>query len=172
MRKFMLLLLATAGARAGNSISLATPYLVPLNPVVSAYQYSAYQGTTEAYKTVLTGFSQDGNYVLGQVMSHFTCGHSGRGANIHTYFLCTFLKWDLSGNLVGTETMTAGAKTLSCPSVPLNAPSLSPPSNQVVGNGFVNAVGYVAETLVQEVCGSIACYETLLYPTLITPTTT
>lgn len=169
MRLLLALLALTGTAFAGQSIQLATPYTVPLNYPVALSTCAASQAMTQAYRTTVTGFSPAGDYVYGTVASHFTCGHSGRGANIHTYWRCTTMTWDLSGNLVGTSTPGAGAANYYCPNVPLNQPSLIPPSNEVLGNAFVNAGGYMAGTLIDEICGSLACYETLFYPTLYTP---
>lgn len=157
-------------AHAGTEIPLDTPHTVNLTPIVSvAGRCSAAQATTYGYATVVTGFSADGNYVLGQVPSWFTCGHSGRGSTVHTDNVCTYLRWDLSGNLVSETTPTHGDGSLPCASVPVVLPSKIPPSSTVVGNEFPSAGGYTAETLISEACGTIACYESYNYPTLVAP---
>jgi hypothetical protein len=164
----------STGAAAETTIQLPTPHTITLNPAVNAPRCSAWYVTTAGYQTVVTGFSADGNYVLGQVSAYFTCGSSGRGGGgIHTYYSCAQLTWDLTGALVSATdpiTMSNGYPVSTyCPSVPLNQPSMTPPSNSVVGNEFTNAGNYTAETVVEEICGSAACYQTYYYPTLITP---
>jgi hypothetical protein len=168
MKAWSLLALIPSLALA-DEISLSTPYTVALNPVVSVPRCFASQATTSGYKSVVTGFSADGNYVLGQVSSHFTCGSSGRGGTLYTVHLCTSLTWDLSGNLVSVNTPSNGHQSQDCPAVSLVPPSTIPPGTTVVGNEFTNTGGYVAETILAEACGSIACYATYYYPTLVTP---
>ncbi len=165
--------LASAQAQTAT-IYLPTPYTIPLNPVVQGAGCYAGSVTLRAYSTVVTGFSADGNYVTGQDIAYFTCGHSGRGSTIHTVYSCAQLTWDLSGNLVGATDIIAtnayGAPvSSSCPTVPLVYPAKTPPSTETVGNEFSNAGGYVAETILAEACGSIACYATYFYPALLTP---
>ena len=164
MRLFALLLTLVSSLALGTE--LTTPSQVPLNPAVSTVGCSAFEATTAAYKTTVTGFSADGNYVLGQVQSHFTCGHSGRGSTVHTVYTCTYLTWDLSGLLVSTNTPSAGG---ACPAVSLEAPPMAPPGGTVVGNEFTNSGGFTAETVLTEACGSIACYATYYYPVLLLP---
>jgi hypothetical protein len=161
-------------AFAGTTIQLSTPNRITLNPAVNAPRCSAWYVTTAGYQTVVTGFSADGNYVLGQVSAYFTCGSSGRGGGgIHTYYSCAQLTWDLTGALVSATdpiTLSNGYPVSTyCPSVTLNQPSMTPPSNSVVGNSFENAGGYTAETVVEEICGSVACYATYYVPELVTP---
>jgi hypothetical protein len=167
------LLMSCGSAFAQTSINLSTPNTIALNPVVSTFGCYAASVTTRAYSTVVTGFSVDGNYVQGQVSAYFTCGHSGRGSTVHTVYSCAQLTWDLSGNLVGAVAPIAynnGQPVSSyCPTVSLTYPSNQPPSTEVIGNEFMNAGGYVAETLLAEACGAIACYATYYYPTLLTP---
>ena len=160
------LLLSVGSAQAGTA--LYTPQTVPLTiPTPAPYCYAA-NATTQPYATALTGFSSDGNYVEGQVQSHYTCGHSGRGGYVKTVYLCTTLTWDLTGSLVSTHTPYSPT-SVSCPAVPVTLPSTSPPGSTVVGNEFTNSGDYVAETVISEACGSIACYATYYEPTLITP---
>lgn len=45
---------------------------------------------------VVTGFSADGQYVLGQVSTHFTCSVGGRGAKPHAYSTCALIAWPVS----------------------------------------------------------------------------
>jgi hypothetical protein len=168
------LILFSPAAFAGTPINLGTPYTINLTPPVSVTGCYAGAVTTIGYKTVVTGFSADGNYALGQVAAWFTCGHSGRGSTVHTVWSCAQLRWDLSGNLVDTTVNVArgaGNQPVSsyCPTETLEFPSTTPPSTRVVGNEFTNAGGYVAETVLAEACGSIACYATYYYPTLVTP---
>lgn len=166
MKLLSLLVLTFLSTGAYAQTALSTPNTVPLTPAVAGAPLGA---TTAAYGTVVTGFSADGNYVLGQVTSHFTVGCRGRGC-FHTYYVCTSLQWDLGGNLVSTSTPSGnGSQNLPCPVVTLTQPRLTPPSNSVVGNEFENTGGYIAETIVEEICGSVACYETLYIPTLVTP---
>ena len=172
--KFFIALFLISPAFAGTSINLATPHTIDLTPPVSATGCYAGQVTTLGYKTVVTGFSADGNYVLGQVAAWFTCGHSGRGSTIHTIWNCAQLQWDLSGNLISTTVNVvrgAGGQPVSsyCPVETLEMPSTTPPGSTVVGNAFTNTGDYVAETILSEACGSIACYATYYYPTIITP---
>ena len=163
------LILPPIAAQAGE-IPLSTPHTVDLSPVVSVARCFASQATTRAFASVVTGFSADGNYVLGQVSSHFTCGSSGRGGILYTVQLCTFLTWDLSGNLVSVNTPSNGHQSQACPAVSLVFPSTTPPTTTtVVGNEFTSAAGYTAETLIAEACGTIACYASYNYPTLVTP---
>lgn len=42
---------------------------------------------------VVTGFSADGEYVLGQVSTHFTCSAGGRGSKPHAYNACALISW-------------------------------------------------------------------------------
>ncbi len=169
---FTLALLAAPVAHAGT-LNLATPHTIALNPPVYTTGCSAWQATTYAYAAVVTGFSSNGVYVLGQVAAYFTCGHSGRGSTVKTIWNCAHLQWDLSGNLTSATANVAtseGAPVSSyCPAVALELPSTTPPSNSVIGNEFTNAGGYVAETVIDEACGSVACYAAYYYPTLVTP---
>lgn len=153
-----------------DTIQLSTPTTVNLPPSTN-YCRAAY-ATTAPDATFVTGFSSDGNYVLGHVQSHFVCGTGGRGGVQYVY-VCTSLQWDLSGNLVSENTpissQLGGRQSLWCPGVSLSYPRFTPPSNSVVGNEFTNSGGYIAETVVEEICGYSACYQTLYLPTLITP---
>jgi hypothetical protein len=177
VRKIMLVcfLFSFGTAFAQSSINLPTPQTIVMSAPVSTFLCSAYEVTVVPYATDVTGFSADGNYVTGQVSAHFTCGHSGRGSTIHTYYSCAQLTWDLSGNLVSaTDTTQYGSNgapvSYSCPDLGLVLPSRTPPSSETVGNSFTNAGGYTAETLLVQQCGSIACYGLpLAYPTLLTP---
>jgi hypothetical protein len=164
-----LLSLIALSAHAQSEIPLDTPHTVNLNPIVSVFRCSASLATTGGYETVVTGFSADGNYVLGQAPSWFTCGSAGRGGTLYSVALCTFLTWDLSGNLVSVNTPSNGHQSQACPAVSLVFPSRTPPGTTVVGNEFANTGGYTAETLIAEACGSIACYASYNYPTLVTP---
>lgn len=161
----VVLALALSATVQASEFELPTPYTAALEPAVPCAPYA----TIDPYKTVVTHFSADGNYVLGQVASHYTCGCRGRGC-LHTYYVCTFLQWDLAGNLVSTSTPSNGLANINCPSVgPLSTPATTPPSSSVLGNEFTNSGGYTAETVVEEICGSIACYATYYLPTLVTP---
>jgi hypothetical protein len=169
-------LLALCGvAQAQTQIDLPTVNNIVLDTPVHTPVCYADNVTVSVYSTAVTGFSSDGNFVNGQATAHFTCGHSGRGANIHTYYSCASLVWDLAGNLVSaTDTNVVDANNLpvssSCPDLGLVLPSRTPPSSPVVGNEFTNAGGYIAETIVSQPCGAIACYGLPLdFPVLITP---
>jgi hypothetical protein len=168
------LFLSFGTAFAQSSINLPTPYTLALPQAVSTPTCYAANVTLVPYATDVTGFSIDGNYVTGQVSAHFTCGHSGRGSNIHTYYSCAQLTWDLSGNLVSATDVATDSNGLpisyNCPTLSLILPSRTPPSSETVGNEFANSGGYTAETLLVQQCGSIACYGLpLAYPTLLTP---
>jgi hypothetical protein len=168
-----LLSLVASVAFAGTDIQLSTPNRITLNPAVNAPRCSAWYVTTAGYATVVTGFSADGNYVLGQVSASLTCGSSGRGGTIHTYYSCAQLTWDLTGTLVSATdpiTLSNGYPVSTyCPTEQLNMPSTTPPSNSVVGNEFTNAGEYTAETVIEEICGSVACFATYYLPELVTP---
>ena len=45
---------------------------------------------------VVTGFSADGQYVLGQVSTHFSCSVGGRGAKPHAYSGCALIAWAIA----------------------------------------------------------------------------
>jgi hypothetical protein len=171
MKSLALLLLPLAAQAA--SIDLQTPHTITLVPYVSVTGCFAESVTTFAYATTVTGFSTDGNYVTGQVSAWFTCGHSGRGGRVRTVYSCAQLTWDLSGILASATAPIAYTNGLPvssfCPTVDLVYPSTQPPSTTVIGNEFTNPGGYIAETVLAEACGSIACYSTYFYPTLITP---
>jgi len=174
MKTLACVLLMNCGAAfAQTSVDLPTPHTITLSPAVSVPGCFAGSVTTLTYKTTVTGFSADRNYVNGQVRAWFSCGHSGRGSTVHTVYSCPQLTWDLSGNLVSAVAPIAynnGQPVTSyCPAVELVYPSTQPPSSTVVGNEFTNSGGYIAETLLTEACGAIACYATYYYPTLITP---
>lgn len=164
MKSLLLFLSLIATAVAGQ---LDTPHTVTLNPTVSLARCYAQDATTAPYKTTLTGFSADGNYIEGQVASHFTCGSSGRGGTLHTVTLCTYLTWDLSGVLVNSNTPSNGLKSIACPQAPLIYPPATPPSSTSVGNEFTNSGGTTIETIIAQFCGTESCYATYLYPTLI-----
>jgi hypothetical protein len=171
----VILALCSLSAQAQTSIDLPTPQTLALAQPVQTFLCYADQVNLKVYSTAVTGFSADGNYVTGQVPAYFTCGHSGRGATIHTYYSCAQLTWDLSGNLVSaTDTVQFASNgapaSYSCPDLGLVMPSRTPPSTTVVGNSFTNDGGYVAETLLSQPCGSIACYGQPIYgPILLTP---
>lgn len=169
MNKLLVCALLPMAASAGE-VGLTTPSTSAINPPVVTSGCTAYTATIAPYRTTVTGFSADGNYVQGSVASHYTCGHSGRGSTVHTVYLCTILTWDLSGNLVSAATAPS-LTSVNCPAVTLEQPPNTPPGGTVTGNSFVNAGGYVAETVLTQVCGSVACPATWLYyaPTLVTP---
>jgi hypothetical protein len=176
MTKLLLSILLAAAPLAANAQTyLPTPQTIALTPVVHTFLCYAENVNVRVYSTAVTGFSADGNYVTGQAPAYFTCGHSGRGATIHTYYSCAQLTWDLSGNLVSaTDTVQFASNgapmSYNCPDLGLVMPSRTPPSTTTVGNSFTNASGYTAETLLSQPCGSIACYGQPIYaPTLLTP---
>lgn len=156
-------------------VQLSTPHTVDLSPAVSLPRCSAITATTNGYASVVTGFSSDGNYVLGQVQATWVCGSSGRGGGLHYYGVCTQLQWDLSGTLISINASVGFSApgvpvSVNCPSVTFQVlPSKLPPSSSVIGNEFTNSGGYVAETVIEEACGSAACYATYYIPTLIAP---
>lgn len=156
---------AIATAMAGTLPAPKAPFV--LSPAVDGVSTAS---APFAPGVAVTGFSADGNYILGQIPSQFGVGCPGRGCIRH-YQVCTYVQWDLAGNLVSTVTPTNGLANLPCPSVTLNQPSNTPPSNSVVGNEFENAGGYIAETIVEQICGSLACPASWIYyvPTLISP---
>jgi hypothetical protein len=163
------LLILSSLASAGT---LPFPSTVTLSPAIhTARCYAATAHVTP--DAVVTGFSADGAYVLGQADSTAVCGSSGRGGDLHYYSVCVQLQWDLTGTLVSTiatPTIINGVvKSVPCAPVALVYPVPTPPSSTVVGNEFVNAGGYIAETVLVEACGSIACYATYYEPTLETP---
>ena len=129
----------------------------------------AEKATIRAFSTAVTGFSADGNYVTGQAPAYFTCGFS------RTFYSCAQITWDLAGNLVSaTDTIEysrpGALVSYNCPDLGLVMPSRTPPSTTVVGNSFTNPGGYVAETLLSQPCGAIACYGLPIYaPILLTP---
>lgn len=45
---------------------------------------------------VVTGFSTDGQYVLGQVSTRFSCSVGGRGAKPHAYSGCALIAWTVA----------------------------------------------------------------------------
>jgi hypothetical protein len=161
------------GAAEATTYQLETPYIVGLSPVVYLPRCAA--STARTAQTAVTGLSSEGNSVLGQALSTWVCGSSGRGGGgLHYYTACTTLQWDLTGALISVTTpveFSGGYPvSTSCPSVTFNAtPSTTPPSSSVVGNEFTNAEGYVAKTVIEEICGSVACYATYWIPTLVTP---
>lgn len=175
MKSLVALLLFSPAAFAGTSIDLPTPHTIAMTTPVTQPRCSASAVITSGYATTVTGFSADGNYVLGQVAAYFTCGSSGRGGTLHTYWNCAQLSWDLGGNLISATVSVATVNSTPissyCPAETLNMPSRTPPSSTVVGNEFTNSGGYIAETVLEQVCGSSACPSSWLYylPTLLTP---
>jgi len=169
------LLLAPAAALAQSAtIDLPSPQTIALDQPVHTATCYADTVTITPYATAVTGFSADENYVTGQVKAHFTCGHSGRGANIHTYYSCAQLTWDLAGNLVSASDVVTDSNGLpvsySCPDLGLVLPSRTPPSDPTIGNSFTSSTGYTAYTYVVQPCGSIACYgQPYTFPELQTP---
>jgi hypothetical protein len=169
--KLLVFLLVSSVAMA--DVTLPVPSTVTLTPYISAPRCSAVTAKVPGYKTVVTGFSSDGNYVLGQVNTTTVCGSSGRGGGLHYYTICAQFQWDLTGNLVSTVATPAQVNGVyvssPCPDVPVVLPPNTPPGGTVIGNEFTNSGGYVAETVISEACGSGACYATYYYPTLVTP---
>lgn len=153
----LLALILSSVSFAGTQISLPTPHTVNLTPAFAHPPYcAAGTATTVAYDTVVTGFSTDGNYVLGQVPGYFMCGHSGRGSTVHAVYTCVQLRWDLSGILISTTANPSFASNGNPISV--NCPSADPSAV------YTNTGGYDAETLVQP-----NYYGSYYYPTLVTP---
>jgi hypothetical protein len=154
--------LLPVSALAGTSIPLPVPYTVYLTPAVSSSGCSTQTATTAGYyASIVTGFSADSNYVLGQVPATYVCGHSGRGSTIQHYGVCALLMWDLTGNLVGVTAKPA-YNSLGQP-VTARCPVVDPTAV------YTNSAGYTAETVIEQACGTSACYSTYYEPTLITP---
>jgi hypothetical protein len=153
-----LLLSLIASSAIADQLTLEVPYApyaIRLDPAVSVTGCYAGTATASKYKSVVTGFSADGNYVLGQVLSRWVCGN-GRGSAIRYGTACTYLQWDLSGALTSVMTPTVGLTNLTCPPADPTAT-------------YTNSGGYLAETIIAQACGAIACYATYYYPTLVTP---
>jgi hypothetical protein len=161
MKTLALLFLFVATLAQAGEISLPTPHTVNLTPPVTLFRCGAWTATVSAYKTIATGFSADGNYVLGQVQGTFVCGSSGRGGGLYYYKVCVQFQWDLTGTLVNT-TATPGRGSNGYP-ISVYCPTADPTET------YTNSGGYVAETIITQACGSVACYATYYTPTLVTP---
>jgi hypothetical protein len=98
-------------------------------------------GNFPSITAAVTGFTPDGNYVLGQKTATFVSG----GVGLIYKYQCVQLTWDLSGNLVN---MTKLSDT-KCPKPKLTL-------------GFANSGGYKAYT-------QATIYPSVYYPVLLTP---
>ncbi len=75
-------------------LSIATAQAVPLpNPPGSAVTMACGQPQVTA---VVTGFSVDGQYVLGQVSARTSCSTGGRGARPKAYSDCYPISWPVA----------------------------------------------------------------------------
>ena len=136
MKSSTLALLLPISAFAGTDTQLPVPY-----------QTDTYPSTYFWRMAVITGFSADGNYVIGESNGATVSGHSGRGSTIHTTWSCVQWTWDLTGNVVDEIVLD-----------PLHACSGLDPTQT-----FTNDGGYVAWTTVYQY------YPATHFPMLTTP---
>ncbi len=116
----ILLQLLPVSAFAGTTIQLPVPYSV---------------GATYFYRmAIVTGFSDNGNYVIAESTGSTVTGHSGRGSTTHTTYECVQWTWDLAGNVVNEAVLNS---LQACPALD--------PTRQ-----FTNTGGYSAWTTVYQ----------------------
>jgi hypothetical protein len=83
-------------AFACSFLFLASAHSAPLpNPSAAAIT-GGIQCGQPLVTAVVTGFSVDGESVLGQVSTHFSCSAGGRGARPHTYNACALIAWSVA----------------------------------------------------------------------------